>query len=305
MVGTKPGAASYQGDEGTENATIMKRPNFFILGAPKCGTTSLAHWLAEHPYVYLSPIKEPHYYCIDLANRNIQSPTHYKALFRNAGEEHLAVGEASTWYLFSDEAVPAIEQEHPEARYIVMTRDPISMAHSLHHHNLRVLHENRSSFEEAWALQRERAAGRDIPDSCTEPSFLQYKAACSLGSLLEKLYEQVAKEKVLHIPLEHMQEDPALEYQRVLNFLGVPDDGRQVFPVVNEARGYRSQLLQRLIRVGGRARLALGIYRGLGLARCNERPEAKEELPEAFRDELKQAFAMERKKLKDLAAEGL
>lgn len=282
---------------------LQTLPNFFIIGAPKCGTTSLAKWLSEHPAIFMSPVKEPHYYSTDLANRSVTSSRRYQGLFQGASEEHLAIGEASTWYLFSREAVPNIEKNHPDARYIVMTRDPVAMAHSLYHHNRRVLHEDQPTFEAAWRLQEERAEGRALPRGCVEPAFLQYKAACRLGSLLERLYERVPVGRVLHVPLERLQADSAAEYQRVLAFLGVPDDGRQEFPPANEARGHRSRLLQRLIRLGGRARNALGINRGFGLARINERPEPKEELSGEFQVQLEEAFAGERTKLKKLIEE--
>lgn len=277
-----------------------KAPNFFILGAPKCGTTSLARWLEQHPQVFMSPIKEPHYFSADLANRTIQSAERYARLFDGVTEAHRAIGEASTWYLFSQEAVANIEQEHPGARYIVMTRDPVAMAHSLYHHNRRVLHEDQPSFEAAWRLQEERAAGKSLPPDCVEPAFLQYKAACSLGSLLERLYERVPAERVLHIPLERIQADPHTEYRWVQRFLGLPDDGRETFPPANEARGHRSRLLQRLIRFGGRARVALGIQRGFGLARLNDKAQPKEKTSDAFRAELEDAFSEERWKMEAL-----
>jgi len=277
-------------------------PNFFILGAPKCGTTSLARWLTDHPEVFLSPVKEPHYFSTDLTNRSVKSPRQYELQFDGVKDAHRAVGEASTWYLYSKEAVPNIERECPNARYIVMTRDPVEMAHSLYHHNRRVLHEDQPTFEEAWALQEERATGRRIPGSCVEPAFLQYKEACSLGSLLERLYATVPEERVLHIPLERMQADPAGEYQRVLSFLGVDDDGRTEFPAANEARGHRSRVLQQLIRLGGKTRQALGI-RGVGLARLNDKSEPKEALSDSFRAELEEAFAEEREKLRQWTRE--
>jgi len=277
-----------------------KMPNFFIVGAPKCGTTSLARWLAEHPRVYLSPVKEPHYFSTDLANRSVKTRRQYERLFRNATAEHRAVGEASTWYLYSNDAIPNIERACPNARYIVMTRDPVEMAHSLHHHNLRVLHEDRASFEEAWALQEERAAGRAIPKSCAEPAFLQYKAACSLGSLLERLNSRVDRARLLHIQLSRLEADPAGEYRRVQEFLGIPDEARTSFPAANEARGHRSVPVQKLLRLGGRARIALGITRGLGLGRLNERAQGKSMLSDAFRAELVQAFADERRRLAEL-----
>jgi len=280
-----------------------KAPNLFILGAPKCGTTSLARWLEQHPHVFMSPIKEPHYYSADLANRTIQSADRYARLFDGVTEAHRAIGEASTWYLFSQEAVANIEREHPGARYVVMTRDPVAMAHSLYHHNRRVLHEDQPTFEAAWRLQEQRAAGQHLPRDCTEPAFLQYFAACSLGYLLQRLYEQVPAERVLHVPLEWMQEDPAREYRRVLSHLGVDDDGREDFPPANEARGHRSRMLQKALRLGGRMRVALGVNKGFGLGRLNERAQAKETLSPEFRAELEAAFADERALREQFVAE--
>ena len=286
---------------GVDGETVMTMPDFFILGAPKCGTTALAHWLGEHPQVYMSAVKEPHYFSTDLANRSITSRERYERLFREAKPEHLAVGEASTWYLFSREAVPNIQREYPNVRYIVMTRDPVEMAESLYYHNVRNLHEDQPTFEKAWQLQGQRSEGKCIPADCVEPAFLQYKAACSLGSQLEELLGMVGKERVLHIALEDVRTNPQQEYQRVLAFLELPDDGRTRFLPANEARANRSRLLRRLIRIGGRARRVLGIHRGFGLARLNERRLEKGVLSPAFQAELEQAFEGERQQLRDIA----
>lgn len=275
-----------------------KAPNFFILGAPKCGTTSLALWLTDHPQVYISPIKEPHFYSTDLANRTVRIQKRYDNLFREAESHHRAVGEASTWYLYSQEAVSAIEKAHPGARYIVMTRDPVEMAHSLYHHNYRVLHEDQPTFEAAWLLQEERAMGRHIPKSCTEQAFLQYRAACSLGLLLERLYDRVPESRVLHVPLEWMQNDPSTQYQRTLAFLDLPLEQKTDFRVANEARGHRSAMAQRVLRMGSRARMALGLKRGTGLAMLNDRARPKQSLEEKFLCTLTEAFKHEQVLLK-------
>ena len=86
----------------------MKKPNFFILGAPKCGTTSLASWLSEHSDVFMSPIKEPHHFCSDFGYKEYRSHQRYLSLFRKANEQHRAIGEASATYLYSKVAVKNI-----------------------------------------------------------------------------------------------------------------------------------------------------------------------------------------------------
>lgn len=59
----------------------MKKPNLFILGAPKCGTTSLANWLGEHPRVFMSPMKEPYYFNKDHSYSRVENLKSYENLF--------------------------------------------------------------------------------------------------------------------------------------------------------------------------------------------------------------------------------
>ena len=268
----------------------MGYPNFFILGAPKCGTTTLARWLSKHPSVFMSVPKEPHYFNDDMVNRNVRTDRQYRALFRKVMPHHLVSGEASTWYLFSKNAVPRIEEMCGEPRYIVMTRDPVEMANSLYVHNRRHLYEDAPSFEIAWDLQEKRRSGRAVPKSCREPSFLQYKQVCSLGEQIQRLLEYSAADRVLHMELEGLQREPAVQYRRALSFLGLDDDGREQFGRENEARVARSLILQRLLLAGGRLRRAMGITRGLGLLRLNERKIKKAEVPQALRETLHEEF---------------
>ena len=86
---------------------VPRRPDFFILGAPKCGTTALSEYLRRHPRVFVSRPKEPHYFCADFDYYYApgqRTEEHYLRLFAEADEGHLAVGEASVWYLYSEDA---------------------------------------------------------------------------------------------------------------------------------------------------------------------------------------------------------
>jgi hypothetical protein len=131
-------------------------PNFFIAGAARSGTTSLARYLEEHPQVFMSPIKEPGYFARDIIpnfgfsnwNRNqrglaryLNGPMNkprggcvldwgsYLKLFRNISNE-VAVGEASTAYLISPEAPADIRAAIPHARIILMLRSHAERAFS-------------------------------------------------------------------------------------------------------------------------------------------------------------------------------
>lgn len=127
-------------------------PNFFVVGAPKAGTTSLYNYLGQHPAIYMSPIKEPAFFATDLfeVKRQMGRPTadpadlrtyldgpmsepragviseweQYLKLFKNVRQE-TAIGEASGNYLASSSAPSAIRDRIPHARIIMLLRDPV------------------------------------------------------------------------------------------------------------------------------------------------------------------------------------
>jgi len=234
----------------------MKKPNFFIIGAPKCGTTSLWAWLSEHPNIFMSPMKEPHFYATDLNLPNkVTSRAHYENLFKEASDQHIAVGEASPSYLQSKVAVPRIEQELSKAKYIVMVRNPVEMVYSLYEQNVFAGYELAHDFEMAWRLSPERRAGRVAMVSRwgPEPRLLDYQSSGKLAEQLERLFDIVPRERVLVLVLDDLRENPRREYLKVLDFLGVPDDGRQEFPVKNPAKEPRWPILQKMIHLVGRA----------------------------------------------------
>jgi hypothetical protein len=117
---------SYQPERG------LRKPNFFIIGASKCGTTSLCRWLSEHPNVFICPEKEPHFFNTDDVQRGTSTLGKYEALFAGVKKEHTAIGEASVWYLSSSAAVPNILAYQPDTKFIVMVRSPLQMAPALH-----------------------------------------------------------------------------------------------------------------------------------------------------------------------------
>lgn len=147
----------------------IKKPNFFIIGAPKCGTTAMARYLGEHPDVFFSSPKEIHYFNTDFLNKRkkITEKVYLEKFFKGS-ENFKAVGEGSVWYLYSEEAVPNILKFNPKARFIVMVRNPISMFHSRFHQSLINSWENVKTPMEAWNLQWERKKSKSIPPFCRD-----------------------------------------------------------------------------------------------------------------------------------------
>lgn len=144
-----------------QDSNTIVRPNFFIVGAPKAGTTSLYHYLDQHPRIYMSPVKEPNYFAFEVrperfseefqeqVRRDIEAFREYLAgpmsekrfgglvlewadylkLFQNVRDEK-AIGEASVCYLWSETAAGNIRSKIGEARIIMILRDPAERAFS-------------------------------------------------------------------------------------------------------------------------------------------------------------------------------
>lgn len=236
-----------------------RMPNFFIIGAPKCGTTSLAAWLAEHPNIYIPPVKEPHFFNTDLHYNNVQSRSQYEGLFRGSTKEHKAVGEASVFYLYSKVAVPLIEQGLPGSRYIVMIRNPVEMAYSLYEQQMFSGNEHITDFGKAWGLSEERARGRHVKRRCREPALLAYSRVCRLGEQLARLFERVPRERVLVLLLSDVKKNPRAEYLRILSLLNVADDGRTDFPARNSAKERRWPYIHHAVNLAHTLKRQLGL----------------------------------------------
>lgn len=246
----------------------MRLPNFFILGAPKCGTTSLAAWLSMHPNVYMSPVKEPNFFNTDLASQARRTPVQYRQLFADAQLE-AAVGEATPTYLTSKEAVRRIELELPGSKFIVLLRNPVEMAVSLYGEHSRSHLEDAMTFETAWRLSEERRNGNHVSRWCVEPRLLDYKRVCQIGTQLAQLLQLVSRNRVLTLLLDDLATQPESEYRRVEEFLGLKSAAEVEFQVKNRARTPRNRLIDRGLRlVGGplgATKRRLGIRRGTGL----------------------------------------
>lgn len=253
----------------------VKEPNFFILGAPKCGTTSLAAWLATHPAVFMSPLKEPAHFARDLKEVRPEL-AQYRALFAPAGDHHLAVGEASTCYLFSAVAVADIVRYASEPRFIVCLRNPVEMVRSLHQQEVFGLNDDVRDFEQAWRLQEARSRGRHIPRTCREPWLLRYRERCLLGAQVERLLRQFPRQRVLFVMLDDLRADAGAQYLRVRRFLDLPDDGRVEFPVLNRSKEPRSRLVKEAVRNLSGAIRSMGITRRFGVRGALERWNTRE-----------------------------
>lgn len=283
---------------------MITRPNFFIIGAPKCGTTAMSEYLRTHPNVYMSDPKEPAYFSEDVGPTHCRSMDEYLALFAGVKPEQTVIGEASTFYCYSDHAVQRIREFRPDAKLLVMLRRPTDLVYSLHGELLKQGLENKWDFEEAWKLQSARAAGMAVPPGSNARE-LDFQWIGSLGSQVERVLQLVPKEQVHFILFDDFVRDTRSEYLRLLEFLEVPDDGKTDFPRINEAVQFKSRAMARLprylrARMGKRVeamKKAVGIDR-LGIVEAFDRfnrqvrpsvplrLEFRQHLDDFFRDEV-------------------
>jgi hypothetical protein len=233
----------------------MRLPDFFIVGAPKAGTTSAYHYLAQHPEVFLSSVKEPNhfashsimgqglYYDVDI----VADAADYAALF-SAADGYGAVGEASVSYLFYPEACERIHAAIPEARILVFLRDPAERAfsHYLMDQRLGLVHQPLAEIVSAGAL----AGGG-----------LHYQQYVSLGlyhAQLQRYLEAFGEDRVLVTFFEDLKQDPVAASKRIFRFLGVSEafepETRRVHNPYRKPRGgvvgrlYQSRGLRSLVK---------------------------------------------------------
>jgi hypothetical protein len=231
------------------NWTHLPSQAFFLVGAPRCGTSSLAVALAQHPQVCFSEPKEPHFFTriagdVDLARLKAE---YIGAFFPAAQLSRAALGEGSASYLYSLPALRTIDRMFPGARFIVMVRNPLEMLPSLHARLLFTLDEDVADFEAAWHLQSLRAKGRSVPARCRDPRILQYAEIGRVGARLAGLIDLAGRERVKAILLDDLAAAPLAVYREVLDFLALPDDGRTAIARMNGTKAYRSHALQRVL----------------------------------------------------------
>jgi hypothetical protein len=187
-------------------------PNYLIIGAQKCGTTSLYHELSRHPQVAPAFRKEPHFFD-DAWHRG---ESWYRANFARA-RAHRITGEASPHYLFSPEAPARVRQMVPEAKLIVMLRNPVDRAWSHYHHERRRGYEA-LSFEAAIAAEPQRLAQGG-------QYHRRHHAYVHRGEYAGQLQGWLAhfpREQMLVIRSEDYRADAPAVYSQVLAFLGLP-----------------------------------------------------------------------------------
>ncbi len=232
----------------------MKEPNFFIVGAAKCGTTALYTYLCRHPEVFMPLyVKEPHYFASDLhwnkkavqLHKWITNKREYLDLFAQANEA-IAVGEASVFYLYSETAASEIYRFNPLAKIIIMLRQPVDMIYSLHQQRIYNMVEDTIDFAQSLEIEKnQRDNGVKVsPEVVKVASYwdiaLYYKQVNRFLSIFPR-------EQIHIILFDEFKNDTSQIIRKTLEFLNVDETFQTEFTVMNKNKLLRSHFAQKLI----------------------------------------------------------
>ena len=272
----------------------------------------MAVYLDRHPEIGMCPYKESHFFATDLrerlAIRDDHRPTtleEYQGYFEGLQDQRLR-GEASGWYLYSAAAAESIHERFPAARIIAMIRNPLTMLPSLHSQLVFWGIEPVEDFEQALALDEERARnGRPrgfVPDG--------YRSAVEYSGQLQRYIEVFGRERVHVIVYERLRDDTSAVYRETCEFLGVDPAYAPSFEVVNANKQARSRALRRvhrnppeLLRRGLHAVTSQRMRRraGMVLKRANARRVPRPPTPAAVTESLRPLVSDEVRGLREVA----
>jgi hypothetical protein len=226
-------------------------PDFFVVGAPRCGTTSICRYLARNPQICFSRPKEPHYFSrLDHDPSADELERDYLGrCFGHCAEPHQAMGEGSVSYLYLPGVLERIKHFNPEVRFIVLVRNPLAMLPSYHLRMQFLLQEDEPDFARAWELEPMRERGENVPKRCLDSRLLMYRQVAKFGVQIERLFDLVGRDRSHIVIFDDLKADTLGVYRRILEFINVDYDGQTEFERRYESQMYRYRWLQRLLFV--------------------------------------------------------
>lgn len=287
----------------------MRMPEFFIVGAPKCGTTAMNDYLQQHPEIFLPKKKEINFFGSDLVFYKPRvTKEEYLSHFAEAKNEK-RVGEAAVWYLYSKRAAAEIKAFSPDGSIIIMLRNPVDMMYSLHAQRLYNDNEDLRDFEEALAAEKDRQQGRRIYKNAANAMGFFYRDAARYTQQVRRYFEVFGREKVHVIIFDDFKKDTPRSFHETCEFLGVNTQFHPEFNIVNPRKTVHSATLRNFLRYPPPS--VRWVLRSLGLRpvewgfkgwlkRLNTKVEPPSDINPALRQALRAEFLPEVEQLSEL-----
>lgn len=210
------------------SACAGRLPNFLIIGVAKAGTSSLYAYLRQHPQIYVSPRRAPNFfglgeqpapfYAGPVQARPVHGATlsQYTAFFAGVQDE-LAVGEGSSFFNFTPRAAARIQHYLPDAKLLLLLRQPATRAYSQYLYARRMGWEPASTFAAALCAEPKRKAEGWFP-------FLCYRESSHYAATLRVFMERFPREQIYVALFEDFFGDTARHMREIHQFLGVDPD---------------------------------------------------------------------------------
>jgi len=296
-------------------------PNLFLIGAPKAGTSALASQLGQHPDIYMGA-KEPRYFDARTFFDNkedwpINDINEYLRLFDCSQALNAQYRlDASVFNMYSEESLNEILKLNPEAKFILVLRDPLTAAKSMHRQRLKYvdlrMREVSEDFAVCWNMLVQRKQGFGFPVGCRNKLLFRYDLLYAYENYLPFIRAMIDKERIFFIDYNEFKNSPDLIHQRIFRFLNV-DPFNVRSSIVNSSDVVKLNLKNRLVH---RTRSILGpISKSLGLSGSNisrkmsailsydvdNRVVAKSEIDKIVAESFKESYAAMKSALLDNA----
>jgi hypothetical protein len=206
----------------------MVMPNFLLIGAAKAGTTALHGYLSQHPQVYMSPVKEPHFFALEGETVDYRGPgdraAHHATVTTLEAYQHLfdgvtnevAIGEASTSYLYIPKAADRIKHHLPDVKLIAILRHPVDRAYASFLHLVRDNHEPLTDFSQAIAAEEQRIQDNWMP-------LWHYKQRGFYYSQIKRYFDLFDASQIKIYLYEDLSKNSAELSKDIFRFVGVDD----------------------------------------------------------------------------------
>jgi len=221
----------------------MKKPNLFIAGHPRSGTSSLHDYLNQHPDIFMTAIKEPNFFARDFHKESdrfhkkkkyfpYRTEKQYLRLYKKRQNERIA-GEASWTNLYSKVAAKQIYDFNQQAKIIILFREPVDFLYSYHSAAIFALGENYQEFKEAMAVEKERRNGKCLSGRVITPSWLFYSDFVDYAEQINRFLSVFHRDQVKLIVFDDFIKATQRVYIELLEFLNVDPGFTPEFNVVN------------------------------------------------------------------------
>lgn len=239
----------------------MRKPNFFIVGAPRCGTTALYFYLKQHPDVYMCDQKEPYYFSTDFHEESdkyfkrmirfpIRNKEQYLKLFMEANKEKI-VGEGTSEYLYSKEAAKNIYKFNREAKILISVRNPIDFLYSIHSNLISWGGEDILDFKTALDIEPKRLKGNYLPKGLLWPSSLYYSERIKFSEQITRYHDLFSENQVKISIYDDFKKDNLKTYRSVLEFLNVDINFIPHMKILNRNKKPRFNFINRIFAILG------------------------------------------------------